>query len=65
MMSVKTIWYELSPYLYAATGVATIFNRGSWIGLLCGAILVAVSASILTLRWAHRHNLVAPARRRA
>jgi hypothetical protein len=56
IMDIKTIWYEISPYIYAAIGVAVILSRGSSTALLCATALVAASSIIFTLRWSNRQG---------
>jgi hypothetical protein len=67
IMAIQTIWYEISPYLYAVIGLAVILSRGNSLGVLCGTALVAAAAIILTLRWTYRQkkDLMPGKRRRA
>jgi uncharacterized membrane protein (UPF0136 family) len=55
-MDLETIWYECSPYLYLAGGVATILKSDSRVGLVSGVLLIAAAATILRLRYVHRKD---------
>jgi hypothetical protein len=55
-MSMETLWYEISPYVYAMGAMLTLGQAGSGSGLasLSGGLLLAAALIILRLRWAHR-----------
>lgn len=56
-MKLERVWYEGSPYLYAATGVASAADPASSL-LMSGSasLLVCASLTILAFRWMHRHD---------
>ncbi len=56
-MKIERAWYEGSPYVYAATGVASAVDAPDSL-LMSGsaALLVCVSLTILAFRWMHRHD---------
>ena len=56
-MDVETIWYEFSPYLYAAAGVVSLLNFKSALSVFSGVLLLAASTTILRMRWVHRRKL--------
>ncbi len=53
-MNLEALWYETSPYLYLAGGLASILFATSAVGLLFSASLVAVASALLVLRRAYR-----------
>jgi uncharacterized membrane protein (UPF0136 family) len=55
-MDLENIWYECSPYLYLAGGLATILKSDSRVGLVSGVLLVAAALTILRLRYVHRKD---------
>jgi hypothetical protein len=57
-MSIEANWYEFSPYVYAAGGVASASNIESYISIVCGLMLLVAAATILRLRWRYRKNMV-------
>jgi hypothetical protein len=59
-MNLEALWYESSPYLYVALGLAAVLFSSSPLGLLFSAILVAIGATLLCLRRIYR----SPARER-
>ncbi len=53
-MRLETLWYEVSPYVYFATGlVATLFSNSNF-GLLFSALLLAATFAILRMRRIYR-----------
>ncbi len=56
-MTLERIWYEASPYLYAATGVASARDpRASLLMGLSAMLLVVAALTIVALRWIHRRD---------
>lgn len=60
-MSFEEIWYELSPYLYVLGGVLALFND-NMLAMVCGLMLMSAAATIIRMRWVHRHP-AAPTKR--
>lgn len=56
MMNLEAIWYEYSPYVYAAAGAISISNVHTAIGLISGVMLLIAAATILRMRWMYRRN---------
>ena len=48
-MRLEALWYEVSPYVYVVVGLASAAFSNSDFGLLCSALLL--SASFTILRW--------------
>lgn len=58
-MKIETAWYELSPYLFVASGIAAnIYSPGSILLKTSGLLLFAVAITILGLRWIYRRQLI-------
>lgn len=55
-MKLEPIWYEYSPYVYAAGGVFSLSNYGSYIAIGSGVLLIGASATILRMRLVYRRN---------
>lgn len=55
-MDLESIWYEFSPYLYALAGAVSVLTTNSKLSVFSGILLLAASATILRLRWLHRHK---------
>ncbi len=53
-MNIEPIWYEYSPYVYAAGGVASLSNYGSYIAIASGVMLIVASGTILRMRIVYR-----------
>jgi len=53
-MDLENLWYECSPYLYAAGGLATMLKSESRVGHVSGLLLIAAAVTILRLRYVHR-----------
>lgn len=58
-MNIEPIWYEYSPYLYAAGGVFSLSNYGSYIAIGSGVLLLGASATILRMRLVYRRKRAA------
>ena len=57
-MDLETLWYELSPYIYAACGVFSWFySAGSWLLKGSGILLIIAALTIVRLRWVYRRAL--------
>lgn len=56
MKTFEPLWYELSPYLYTAIGVITIFKT-NLLGAVFGSLLIATSLLILKIRWSYRSSM--------
>jgi uncharacterized membrane protein YgcG len=57
-MDIKTLWYELSPYVYLVAGVASIFLAASRMAMVPGILLTLAAITILRLRWRYRNSRV-------
>lgn len=58
VMDLETIWYEFSPYLYAAFGfTALVYSPGSYLLKGSGILLITAVLTILRLRWIYRRAL--------
>jgi hypothetical protein len=55
-MLLERAWYEGSPYLYAATGVVSALNAGSFLMHCSAALLVCAALTIIAFRWMHRRD---------
>ena len=55
-MNLEPIWYEYSPYVYAAGGVFSLSNYGSYIAIGSGVLLIGASATILRMRLVYRRK---------
>ena len=53
-MSLESLWYETSPYLYLVVGLASALFSNSALGLVFSALLVAASVTIFRLRRIYR-----------
>ena len=54
-MNIEKIWYELSPYLFGATGAsANLYSPGSILLEGSGLLLFTVAATVVALRWIYR-----------
>lgn len=57
-MDIESLWYEISPYLYAAFGVGAVFyGPGSILLKGSGILLIAAALTIVRLRWVYRRAL--------
>jgi|GEM_PF-1773650 len=57
-MRFERTWYEINPYLYAATGAATIvYPPGSMLMKASGFVLLFAALTILGLRWIYRQDV--------
>lgn len=55
-MTFERLWYESSPYLYAATGFATAAHATNLLMKGSGIVLLATSLTVVGLRWIYRHD---------
>ncbi len=55
-MSIEPIWYEYSPYVYAAGGAFSLSNYGSYVAIVSGVLLIVASLTILRMRRVYRKN---------
>ncbi len=53
-MILETLWYEVSPYVYAVVGLASGLISHSDLGLMFSALLLAASFPIFRLRRIYR-----------
>lgn len=53
-MDIEAVWYEGSPYVYAAAGIGSLTNYHSYIAIMSGVVLLIASATILKMRWTYR-----------
>ena len=53
-VDLERTWYEASPYIYMVSAIIVILRTESSLGLISGALLLAVSSTILRLRWVYR-----------
>jgi hypothetical protein len=51
-----TLWYEASPYVYVALGLASVLFSSSAPGLVFSALLVAVSLDVIRRRRSYRSH---------
>ena len=51
------MWYELSPYVYAIAGLASVVSTRSTVGIGSGILLLAAAATIFRMRWSFRRKL--------
>ena len=57
-MKIETVWYEISPYIYAAGGItAILYSPGSFLLKASGFLLFSAVITILGLRWLYRSDL--------
>lgn len=56
MNSLEEIWYETSPYVYALIGALVLLGAESTLATVSGGLLLLASATIMRLRWKHRHQ---------
>jgi hypothetical protein len=60
-MVVERMWYEGSPYLYAATGLLSALNaRGSLLMQGSATLLCCAALTIIAFRWIHRRDSMQP-----
>ncbi|HEX4406009.1 MAG TPA: hypothetical protein VH560_14325 [Polyangia bacterium] len=56
-MVVERLWYEGSPYLYAATGMLSALDaRGSLLMQGSASLLCCAALTIIAFRWIHRRD---------
>ena len=55
-MSLESLWYETSPYLYLVVGLVSALASNSAPGLVFSVLLVAASVTIFRLRRIHRSS---------
>ena len=55
-MDLETLWYEISPYVYTASGVIALAAADARMGQLSGALLLAAALTIIRLRWINRRK---------
>ena len=53
-MRLEALWYEVSPYVYFVVGLASASFSDSDFGLLCSALLLTATFTIVRLRRIHR-----------
>jgi len=53
-MRLEALWYEVSPYVYFVVGLASAAFSNSDFGLVCSALLLIASFTIVRLRRIHR-----------
>jgi hypothetical protein len=53
-MSLATLWYEVSPYVYFVAGLASASFSNSDVGLVSSALLLIASLTIVRLRRIYR-----------
>jgi hypothetical protein len=53
-MDIEALWYEGSPYVYAAAAFGSLTNYHSYIALVSGVVLLIASGTILKMRWTYR-----------
>ena len=53
-MSLESLWYETSPYLYLVVGLVSALFSNSALGLVFSAVLVVASVTIFRLRRTYR-----------
>jgi len=53
-MSLGALWYEVSPYVYFVVGLASASFSNSDFGLVCSALLLTATFTIVRLRRIHR-----------
>lgn len=53
----EQLWYEASPFIYAASGLFVMLGNDSLLADSSGALLLAAASIILRLRWKHRTQL--------
>lgn len=58
-MNFEEVWYELSPYVYAIVAVPVLLWGEGSLAKASGGLLLLASATVLRLRWRHRHGRVA------
>jgi hypothetical protein len=56
-MDIEVLWYEFSPFIYIAIGVASVIFSPSQLTVLCCGLLLIASSSIIRMRWVHRRKL--------
>lgn len=54
--NLETVWYEYSPYLYLAIGIAAIIYADTLLARLSCALLILAALTILRLRRTYRNN---------
>ena len=55
-MSIETLWYEVSPFIYGIVGVAALSGAQTAIGIISGGLLIAAAATVIRMRWVYRRN---------
>ena len=58
-MNFEEVWYEMSPYVYAIVAIPVLLWGEGSLAKTSGALLLLASATVLRLRWRHRHGRVA------
>ena len=53
-MRLEALWYEVSPYVYVVVGLASAAFSNSDVGLVCSALLLSASFTILRCRRLYR-----------
>ena len=53
-MSLEARWYEVAPYVYCVVGLASASFSTSELGLVCSALLLTASFTILRRRRIYR-----------
>jgi len=63
-MSIESLWYEASPYVYAAGGAFAVLGSDGALAKVSGGVLLVAAGTIMRLRWTYRRRR-ADARSRA
>jgi hypothetical protein len=51
---IEQLWYEISPFVYAPTGLFVMLDNDSLLADFSGALLLTAALIIVRLRWKHR-----------
>lgn len=54
MMDLETLWYEVSPYIYAIAGVLALISVDSRLSTFSGGLLILAALTVIRLRWSYR-----------
>jgi hypothetical protein len=56
-MDLETIWYEISPYVYTASGLTALLGTDTPIGRWSGVLLLGAALTVIRLRWVNRRKI--------
>jgi len=58
-MRLEEIWYEASPYVYAALSVGVLLTAQGTLAVVSSVMLLVAAGTIVRLRWSYRRQRAA------